>query len=225
MRYTLAEKSELADNKAPKLPVCFCVEASSYVCDNRRQYKHMNEALDKLLKKIQSTNTLKSTVDFCLITFAAKAETACEFTLGGPESLDICRMDGEPDLRNALVTSLREIRVRENELKAYRNARKRGVLVVYSSGRSSTPLEELAENLAYLDRNKLDVIPIMTENGNDRRLRSITCDGTVYNGYDCVDEIFEMIGKSIQNMSESSEATMPRFDEAEDWEKYKRRAK
>lgn len=225
--FTLSD-SEFANNKTPRIQICFCVETSHYTCGDSILRERMSSALQNLFDKIASDNTLKYIVDYCIITFAETVKINHKF-MDDKSNIEfsIEQLPGEPNLKAALKTALKQIKLRGKDYRNGTIAQKPGALFVFSSGKTSEPLDELADNMRNLSNSRMDIMPILVRAGRGNSetpsravLESLTYSGTVYSPDMDISGMFELIGKSMQRISESSQGVIRQFRDSEDWDKY-----
>lgn len=219
------QTSELANNRSMKIPVCFCIEMPSDIND-RLEFNRIERSLSSLINKIETTDALKYSVDYCVIFFRENTVIKRRFAVGGSRGpIALETMTGEPNLRKALTAAVKEFQLREMEYQTFKSTKKPSILLLLSSGKTSQPLDEMADQMVHLSNRDMNVVPILMGNGSDAVLRELTYDHTVYSAENGIEGIFDLLGKSIQSMSESSKDAIVKLSNSIDWEAYKRKAK
>jgi|GEM_PF-2395132 len=215
--------SELSRNKTPRIPVCFCIELPAEGTD-RAEFNRLTNSLNRLVDKFRNSDAFKYSTDYCIITFRESVYVQCDFGEVMDGELSMSYMPGKPNLKAALLEAYKRIRIRLKSYDAVGRARKGTVLFVLSSGATSEPLGDLASQISYYSNTHgMEVIPFVYGNGDDSALQELTVSGVTYRCVSGIDKVFDLLGKSIQSMSESSARNMLNLGESAEWDSYRKK--
>ncbi len=193
--------NDFSTNKAPRIPICICIENSKYIFSEK--INEFNSFLSMVTEYIAENSELKAKVQLAIISYGSKPTVITDFTaVGGAEfKIPERKEDEEPDLYLALQKFKELINAR---IKLYRSesiSHYLPQLLIMSSGHSVTDIKGVA---AQLTSNKLSVLPFQTTDNPDSVLKDLTVDGFVYTDETDFVKIFNCLKSGLELLSTSS---------------------
>ena len=194
---------DYSTNKAPRIPICICVDTSNEVSAD--VVKEMNSVLQMINEYINDNSELKAKVQLCVLSFGEKTTVVSDFAAVSNEACRLPTVGGEPKLALALNKFLELIIARVRLYRSENISHYLPQLLVLSSGKSATDITEVAKrlNLAQLS-NKLCVLPFLITDNDSSLLNTLTDDGFVDPDYTNFEAVFNCLKSGLEILSTSS---------------------
>lgn len=221
--------SDLIENKNPRIPVCIAVEMSDRTLSAVSAEITMRNTVEEFLNYMKNNAYLANSVDLCVICFGNETKVVSPYGLiSAKDNLRLEHIGGIPDLKKLLRILIHEQRMRHNDYDNQGVSKYTPILMIISSGISSTAIEEESAQLKHWDlTGRAHVIPVMFGNkeGKETLLADMTYDGTVYQ----IDELdfgrmFDQLSKDIESLSMSVLYTLDNIkSKSKNWNEFKRK--
>lgn len=205
MAKILLEKTDYYTNKAPRLPICICIDNSSSVLSSK--FPDINEFIKNVIEYIDSNVECKTKVQLCIVAFNSEAEVISDFAAVDGTLYSVCYTANAPDLEKGIKKCIQllndRLRVYVEESISYYLPE----LLILSSGESSTDIEHIAQRLRIAQSaKKLAVTPFKIAKNDTDTLNKLTTDGIVYTELNDFTKIFECLKSGLELLSASSAA-------------------
>ena len=211
LKELLLEKSDLAVNQNPRLPVCLCAEASE-MAGNDGNYRYCVSSFIRGITEEAGKNlAAKSSLDLCVLAYGGAVRAIKRYSgIADGGEIKITYAGETPVHGKALEEAYRRYLARRQDYVIARNASFMPVFIFMSRGCPAGEIDgrfrKWADQFRKMDQmKKASVFPVAAGAGDDSGLRLLSYDGSVY-GMDGgnVREMLRAFGQSVSRLSSST---------------------
>lgn len=196
--------NDYSTNKAPRIPVCICIDTSKENVPGDR-IEDLNCFLEMVTEHINSNSELKAKVQLCVLSYGEETTLISDFSSVDNKHYTLSSSTGAPDLCKAINKYFELMNARIRLYKAESISHYLPQLVLLSSGKSSTDVTEIAKRLCLAQlSNKLCVLPFQIIDNDSDLLTKLTDDGVVYTEITNFERIFNCLKSGLELLSTSS---------------------
>ncbi len=197
--------NDYSTNKAPRIPVCICIDTSKNIPSDK--FDEFNFFLEMVAEHISENAELKAKVQLCVVSYNQNPSVITDFTAveGATFSLPTIKEEREADLSAALQKCVELINARIKLYKTESISHYLPQLLILSSGVSTTDITDIAQRLTLAQlSNKLCVLPFQITENQNSLLEKLTDDGIVYTDVTDFQKIFNCLKSGLELLSTSS---------------------
>ncbi len=203
MSILLREENDYSTNKAPRLPICICIDTSSAV--PMSTLEDIKAFLKMISAYIMENSECRAKVQLCVVTFGETATVIKNFGAVEDTDYELTANAGEPDLTAALTKCVALLNERIRVYKSESISHYLPEVLLLSSGRSTSDISEIAKKLCVAQlSNRLSILPFHIVDNDSALLSDLTNDGIVYTELSNFTNIFHCLKSSLGLLSASS---------------------
>lgn len=201
--------ADLAQNPAPRLAVCICVDAS-YSMRKDSRIKQVNQGIRRFIQEIEADPYAVDSIELCIISFGAdSARILHSFAPVTKIDFQDIIASGQTPMGQAVTFALDELQSRKNAYDNYGITTYKPWLILLSDGESSDDIRHAKKRALQLQQENLLKVLCIGLGSESNNLADFHPDGRVIQLKDfALDHFFAWLSKSMSMQSKES----PNFD-------------